>query len=519
MPGKRYYENDKLIENISEPYPLQIQNRSPLSVTHPEIAAEWHYTKNKGYGPEDFSHGSNLKVWWKCSKNRRHSWQAVISNRTGEGQANCPHCYYESYGLDLRELPQVLKFFNKTKNPGIDPHKLPIGKLIWWHCKKGIKHDWHAKINLDVVDAFCPFCRGHKAAPDNNLTNYKNLAREFHPTKNGALSPKEIVPGSKRMIWWKCPHGDDHEFQMRPRDRTVKGYGCPFCSRRRFSETSSLLTEFPDVAAQWHPSKNGKLKPEAISSRSTEIVWWKCPEGKDHEWNTSIAHRTYHGTGCPYCANRAISKTNNLASVFPAIAKEFDLKKNAPVKPSQVIATSAVKYWWRCSRGHSYEREVYLRTKRGSTCPECPEYNQQTVKTSLAQAHPEIAEHWHPTKNGALKPDEVAYGSKKYVWWKCQKGPEHEWQQWVQNITTKGYQCPFCEGYRVSTTNNIQALFPGLAKEWHPKKNDKKASEVLPGSAYKPWWRCKSCQHEWQRECYLRTQRRSACPECKGYPG
>ena len=517
MPIEPYYEPDRLIENIREPYPLEYQRRTPLSEARPDIAIEWHPNKNDGWGPEDFSYGSQIKAWWRCAKNKKHVWQAAIANRTSAQGAGCPDCYFESYGIDLRQFPAVLKFFNHKKNGDIDPHKIPAGAAIHWRCKEGIKHKWCSRFNIQVVDAFCPFCRGRKAAPDNNLTNFPKLAKEFHPTRNGALKAKKIVPGSKVKVWWKCPEGADHEFEMRPYERTVKGYNCPCCSRLKFSKTNSLAAEFPAIARQWYKTKNGNLKPSGISSRSKEVVWWKCPKGDDHEWKASVMRRTYEGTGCPFCANRALSTENNLATAFPNIAKEFDLKKNDPIKPHQVVATSATEYWWFCKNKHSWLRAVYLRTKRGSRCPDCPDYRSRKITNPLSN-FPEIAKYLHPTKNGNLKPSEISSGSKEVVWWNCKKGPDHAWQAWIDITVRKGFKCPFCEGFRLSVTNNLKALHPGLAKEWHKTRNEQKPTETLPGSAHKAWWRCSNCRHEWQRECYLRTRRRSACPECKSYP-
>lgn len=158
---ERYYQEDRLIENIYSPYPLSFGKRTPLSVARPDIAAQWHYEKNDGYGPEDFSFGSSIKAWWRCSINNSHFWQAPIKNRTSEQGANCPHCYFESYGLDLREYPQVLKFFDRKKNQNIDPHKIPIATKIWWQCKKGIKHVWCTTFNINVADEFCPLSLIH----------------------------------------------------------------------------------------------------------------------------------------------------------------------------------------------------------------------------------------------------------------------------------------------------------------------------------------------------------------------
>ncbi|MCC7527654.1 MAG: zinc-ribbon domain-containing protein [Candidatus Melainabacteria bacterium] len=34
-----------------------------------DIALEWCYKKNCGFGPEDFCYSSNVKPWWRCSRN------------------------------------------------------------------------------------------------------------------------------------------------------------------------------------------------------------------------------------------------------------------------------------------------------------------------------------------------------------------------------------------------------------------------------------------------------------------
>ncbi len=39
-------------------------------------------------------------------------------------------------------------------------------------------------------------------------------------------------------------------------------------------------------------------------------------------------------------------------------------------------------------------------------------------KPSLAEANPELAKQWHPTKTGELIPSDVTFGAKKKVW--CQ---------------------------------------------------------------------------------------------------
>ncbi|MFX0051408.1 MAG: zinc-ribbon domain-containing protein [Candidatus Hermodarchaeota archaeon] len=84
---------------------------------------------------------------------------------------------------------------------------------------------------------------------------------------------------------------------------------------------------------------------------------------------------------------------------------------------------------------------------------------------------PDLMKEWHPTKNNDLFPDKISYRSYKKVWWKCSKGPDHEWMTFVYSRTT-GRGCPFCAGKKLSVANSLSTLFSQIAKEWHPTKNN-----------------------------------------------
>jgi hypothetical protein len=60
---------------------------------------------------------------------------------------------------------------------------------------------------------------------------------------------------------------------------------------------------------------------------------------------------------------------------------------------------------------------------------------------SLAEVNPKLAKQWHPTKNGDLTSKDVSFGSTKKVWWKCDKGSDHEWMS-TPNSRSKGTGCP-----------------------------------------------------------------------------
>ena len=69
---------------------------------------------------------------------------------------------------------------------------------------------------------------------------------------------------------------------------------------------------------------------------------------------------------------------------------------------------------------------------------------------------------------------------------------------------------------RVSDINNLEAVFPEIAKEWHPDKNDLGPSEVTAGSSKKVWWLCEK-GHEWKCRVSQRTRQGTGCPGCR-YP-
>ena len=112
----------------------------------------------------------------------------------------------------------------------------------------------------------------------------------------------DVMANSHIKVWWKCDKG--HEWQVRVASRTSGGSGCPICSGRKvLAGFNDLQTKEPRVAAEWHPTKNGALKPTMVTVGSTKKVWWKCPLG--HEWKTVVYSRaTGRKCGCPECAGK-----------------------------------------------------------------------------------------------------------------------------------------------------------------------------------------------------------------------
>jgi hypothetical protein len=150
--------------------------------------------------------------------------------------------------------------------------------------------------------------------------------------------------------------------------RTSKHGGCPFCLGRWATPSTSLAARRPDLAAEWHPTRNGLLSPVDVVAGSNRAVWWRCQRG--HQWRSTAQARTRPGgTRCPRCADRT-HHWLSLLEVAPHLVKEWvDELNDGP--GGLVAAGSNRRVWWRCDRGHLWQARVQSRTRNGHGCPYC----------------------------------------------------------------------------------------------------------------------------------------------------
>ena len=96
---------------------------------------------------------------------------------------------------------------------------------------------------------------------------------------------------------------------------------------------NSLEKLYPVLIKEWDREQNNGLKPDQVSIGSHKKVHWKCAKG--HKYEADIKHRV-NGTGCPYCANKKVlAGFNDLATLLPELAKQWDYDNNGDEKPTQ----------------------------------------------------------------------------------------------------------------------------------------------------------------------------------------
>ncbi len=111
-------------------------------------------------------------------------------------------------------------------------------------------------------------------------------------------------------------------------------------------------------------------RPDEVTFGSGLIVEWRCTKcGQCYK--KKISERIKYG--CAFCSgHKVITGKNDLKTLYPAVAEEWDYTKNGKLRPEHVSAMNTRKVWWRCKRcGKQWRAYVENRTRDNNGCPSC----------------------------------------------------------------------------------------------------------------------------------------------------
>lgn len=158
-----------------------------------------------------------------------------------------------------------------------------------WRCANG--HTFQRSPRAMQNDRSCPTC-SKGANTHTNLSKLRpGLASQWDAERNVGIAFAMLDATHANPVWWRCPNG--HGFQ-RPPVRMLSEDTCPTCALAK----SSLAALAPNVAAEWHPTKNA-IKPDELAADHVMNAWWKCPNG--HEYQATVRSRTQGNRRCPTC--------------------------------------------------------------------------------------------------------------------------------------------------------------------------------------------------------------------------
>lgn len=345
------------------------------------------------------------------------------------------------------------------------------------------------------------------------------VAGEWHPTRNGDLTPDSVAAGASRKAWWLGACG--HEWQAVIHSRS-RGCGCPYCGNRTVGYGNDLATRFPEVAYEWHPTRNGDLTPKQVPYGARRNVWWRCASG--HEWRAMVFKRSA-GSSCDRCKLTGVSEVElrafaELHHVLNGHLSPLTRDARLPTPDRQrmrvdmILGDVAVEYdgfYWHKDK-ETPDREKTERLRQAgykvirvrehplaltgpcdTTAPRAA--NAFQVATAVLQKM--VDENFLPIAAARQAAEAYIAASRPLA--------QEEADRAVNALRAREH------GPR-----SLAARFPLIAQQWHPHLNGSLSpTQVTAGSGRKVWWLC-AAGHAWRAKVDQRVGRKTGCGFCSG---
>ena len=405
-----------------------------------------------------------------------------------------------------------------TKNGELKSINVIAGshKKVWWQCSH-CEHEWQAVVESRALyRRGCPACSNKVCVIGKNdlQTTHPELAKEWHPTENGNLKPTNVTVGYDKRVWWICPKckgkWQAHIYARTGKDRT----GCPYCAGQKvLPGFNDLTTVNPRLAREWHPTKNGDLKPSNIYMNSHQKVWGKCPIG--HEYQATVNQRNYAHTNCPKCHSRKSTSFSEQAifyyvkKLWPNSSNRYkDCFKNK-MEFDIYIPELKIAIEYDGIRGHKTDHAHKKETKKYEFCKmheirliRVKEITEQSWNDTADENYyvPEITKRNFQTLEPIIRHLLVSIGNCKQATFEV-------------NIEKNKNEIL---NYLSKVENSLAEKRPDVAAKWNYEKNGNLTPDKISfGSGEVVWWKCPDCKHEFKKSVNHMTTQNNGCPICR----
>lgn len=343
---------------------ILVKGVNDLLTTHPEIAKEWDYEKNKEK-PYEVMAGSNIKKYWFiCPKG--HSYKTTVLGR--KRGTDCPQCNIENHtSFPERAIFYYMKqYIDEVKD---SYHNSIIGrKEIDIYLPKynfGIEYDgqaWHRDYNRDIEKDKVCFKNGIELlrVREYGCYEYDSTSIKTYVT---AYDMEEL---NNAILFIFSYLNKKFSLKIKP-DVDVDRDRVKILELMNLSEKENSIANYcPNIEEYWDYEKNGIIKPEQISHASVKKIYLKCSKG--HNWVAKAGDfvlRPY----CPYCDGRRVwPGFNDIFTTNPELKPLWS--KNNTIDPTTIKKGCNKKALWICQKCGS-EYEMAINNKRGKLCPRC----------------------------------------------------------------------------------------------------------------------------------------------------
>ena len=387
---------------------------------------------------------------------------------------------------------------------------------------------------------------------------HPELSAEYDLERNAPLTPENISSNYRGKVHWVCrtisetPCGHRWEAPVRDRARTGSRppSGCPFCSGRAVHTDgrNSMSNTHPELAEEFDLESNAPITPDNIKAGTGKKLHWICltiaKNPCEYRWEATGDSRK-NGSGCPVCANKVIHTDgrNSMEKTHPVLTEEFDLDRNAPLTPRDIIPGSDTKWHWICRSisetpcGHRWKATANQRTGISPTgCPVCSGYSDaihEDGRNSMRVTHPELAEEFDTVRNAPITPDDILAGTNRILYWVCRTISEtpcgNRWPASGDKRSSRGQGCPACSpgggpnAIHEDGRNSMEQTHPELAEEFDLEKNlPTTPRSVRAYTHQKLHWICRTisetpCGHRWEAIAKNRARNGDGCPACSNH--
>lgn len=486
---------------------------SNLLKDNKDLMSEYNYEKNENIVLENITLGSSKKIWWRCLT-CNNEWEATPKNRF-RGGTGCPLCGLKKIGINHNKslidnkgslfdiVPNLAKEWDYEKNYPLTPNDVTAGskKKVWWICQKG--HKWESAICNRTGGSGCIYCTRQKTIIGENdiCTTNPELLKEWDYEKNIGIKPEELMSGSNKKVWWKCPLGHSWKTSVAKRN---EGTGCPHC----YSEYG---TSFPEQAILYYLSKITEVESRR-KVENQEIDVYLPLFNIGFEYDGSYYHETEKSKIKEKKKNAIIEKNGiSLYHIKESNKNYFDEHNRVIyclIDRDYLYLAGVLKY---------IEKILNIKIKDVDIKRDKINIYSQYIKlikeNNFTVRYPELLKEWDYEKNKGLFPEYFSIGSNKKVYWRCQNCNNPYTTTIFHKI--EGNRCPYCSGKKVSNTNNLKIKYPELSSYWDYSKNDIKPEDVYYNSKKKVWWICSKCRKSFQASICTRVKSKHyACFDC-----